>query len=63
MRAGLTLIVLVLNVIAIVSILGTRTGRGRRLGWTAAVVLLPLVGALGWLMSGRRTTRLAERHE
>ena len=59
MRAGLTLIVLVLNVIAIVSILGSRAGRGRRLGWTVAVVLLPVAGALGWLMVGRRRKRLA----
>jgi hypothetical protein len=59
MRAALTLIVLVLNVIAIVSILGSRTGRGRRLGWTVAVVLLPLVGALGWLIVGRDERKLA----
>ena len=59
MRVALTLIVLVLNVTVIVSILGAHTSRGRRLGWIAAVVLLPLVGALGWLLLGRRTSRLA----
>jgi hypothetical protein len=55
-RAGLALIVLVLNVAAIVSILGTRTTAGRKLAWTAAVVLLPLAGSLGWLLT-RRTAR------
>lgn len=60
MRVALTLIVLVLDVIAIVSILGAPVPRGRRLGWTVAVVLLPLVGALGWLLRGRRTSRMAE---
>ena len=57
MRAGLALIVLVLNVFAIVSILGSRRGAGRRFAWIAAVVLLPLVGALGWLTLGRAHSR------
>jgi hypothetical protein len=54
-RAGLALIVLVLNVFAIVSILATRRGTVRRVGWTVAVVLLPLIGSIGWLAVGRRT--------
>ncbi|HEX6309593.1 MAG TPA: PLD nuclease N-terminal domain-containing protein [Longimicrobiales bacterium] len=57
MRAGLALIVLVLNIIAIVSILGTRRAASSKLGWTAAVVLLPLAGALGWLALGRARSR------
>ena len=57
MRAGLALIILVLNVLAIVSILGTRRGASRRLAWVAAVVLLPLIGALGWLTLGRARSR------
>jgi hypothetical protein len=56
-RLGLTLIVLVINVVALTSIFGTRRGATRRLAWTAAVVLLPLVGAAGWFMVGRRTAR------
>ena len=54
MRAGLALIVLVLNVLAILSILRSRSTAGRRLAWTAAVVLLPLVGAVAWLATDRR---------
>ena len=57
MRAGLALIVLILNVFAIISILGARRGTDRRFAWLAAVVLLPLVGALGWFARGRARTR------
>jgi hypothetical protein len=53
MRTGLVLIVLVLNVSAIVSILGARRGAGRKFTWLAAVVLLPVAGALGWYAAGR----------
>jgi hypothetical protein len=58
-RIGLTLIVFVLNVAAIASILGARIDRGRKLGWCAAVVLLPFVGALGWLLTDRARPRAA----
>ena len=54
MRAGLALIVLILNVIAILSILRTRCTAGRKLAWTAAVVMVPLVGAVAWLVITRR---------
>jgi hypothetical protein len=54
MRFGLTVTVLVLNVLALVSIMGTRQGAGRKLAWTAAVVLLPLAGAAGWFAAGIR---------
>jgi hypothetical protein len=56
-RAGLALIALVLNVIAIVSILGARRGTGRTVAWLAAVVLLPVAGALGWFATGRPRSR------
>jgi len=52
-RAGLALIVLVLNIAAILSILGTRRTTGSKLGWIAAVVLIPIAGAVGWLARGR----------
>jgi hypothetical protein len=62
-RTGLALIVLAVNVVAIFSILGTRTAAGRKTGWTAAVVLLPLIGAAGWFLRGRggATHRKARR--
>ena len=54
MRLGLALIVLVLNVFALASILGMRRGAVRKLAWSAGVVLLPLIGAIGWFAVGRR---------
>lgn len=57
MRAGLALIVLILNVFAITSLLGARRGAGTRLRWMAAIVLLPVAGALAWLGSGRTRPR------
>jgi len=55
MRFGLMLAVFVLNAAAIASILGTRAAAGRKVGWVAVVVLLPFLGAVGWLMMKRRT--------
>lgn len=57
MRAGLAVLVLILNVFAIVSILGARRGAGSRLAWLTAVVLLPLAGAIAWFAAGRARTR------
>ncbi|MEX1184317.1 MAG: PLD nuclease N-terminal domain-containing protein [Gemmatimonadota bacterium] len=54
MRAGLALIVFIINVAAIVSILGARDATRRKRAWCAAVVLLPIVGAVGWLTLGKR---------
>ncbi|HSJ24215.1 MAG TPA: PLD nuclease N-terminal domain-containing protein [Longimicrobiales bacterium] len=54
MRASLTVLVLVLNVVAAVSILGAPTTTGRKLAWLAGVTWLPLAGALAWLVAGRR---------
>jgi hypothetical protein len=54
-RLGLVLAVLVLNVAAIASILGTRATAGRKLLRITAVVLLPVIGALAWFAGGRRT--------
>jgi hypothetical protein len=58
-RAGLALVVLVLNVFAIVSILDARRGVGGRIAWLAAVILLPVAGALGWFATGRSRSRRA----
>jgi hypothetical protein len=57
MRASLALIVLILNVFAIISLLGARRGAGTRLRWLAAIVLLPVAGALAWFTSGRPRPR------
>ena len=54
MRAGLALIVLILNVVAMLAILRSRSTVGRKVAWTAAVVLLPVVGAAVLLATERR---------
>jgi len=54
MRAGLALIVLILNVLAMLAILRSRSTVGRKLAWTAAIVLLPIVGAAVLLATERR---------
>jgi hypothetical protein len=56
-RAGIAIAVTALNTLALVSILGARAAAGRRLAWAAAVVLLPVLGAVGWLVTGRRQRR------
>jgi hypothetical protein len=60
MRTGFLLVVFVLNAVAIVSILGAPTTAGRKLAWSAAVLLLPLLGALGWFAARRTAPRHAE---
>jgi hypothetical protein len=52
-RPGLAVVVLVLNVVALISILGSPARVGRKVMWCAAVVILPLVGAAVWLLRGR----------
>lgn len=55
MRVGLALIVVILNVAAITSILGSRIAAGRKAAWCAGVVVLPIVGALGWFTARNRS--------
>jgi hypothetical protein len=60
-RPALAVLVLLLNVIALVSIMGGRAAPGRKLAWMAAVVLLPVVGSAGWLATRRGTTSERQR--
>jgi hypothetical protein len=55
-RAGLTLLVLVLNAVALASILALPGKRRRKLAWCTAVVLLPVIGGVAWLTFGRART-------
>jgi hypothetical protein len=49
------LIVLVLNVWAIVSIIGSSASTGAKVGWTLLVLILPVVGFIIWLVAGPRS--------
>ncbi|MGE0625842.1 MAG: PLD nuclease N-terminal domain-containing protein [Pseudomonadales bacterium] len=46
------LIILVLDVYAIVKILGSGASTGAKVGWTVAVLLLPILGVILWFLFG-----------
>lgn len=46
------LIILVLDVFAIVKILGSSASTGAKVGWTVAVLLLPILGVILWFLFG-----------
>ena len=48
-------IVLVLNIWAIVSIIGSSASTGAKVGWTLLVLLLPVIGFIIWLIAGPRS--------
>lgn len=50
------LTILVLDLAAIVSVVAGRGSLLRKLGWTLAVVLLPVVGMVLYFVCGRSTT-------
>ena len=46
------LIILILDVYAIVKIFGSNAGTGAKVGWTVAVLLLPVLGVILWFLFG-----------
>jgi phospholipase D-like protein len=48
------LIVLILDVWAIASIIGSSASTGRKVIWTILVVLLPILGFIIWFFAGPR---------
>ncbi|MGZ2259886.1 PLDc N-terminal domain-containing protein [Roseobacter sp. A03A-229] len=52
-------IVLVLNIWAIVSIIGSSASTGSKVLWTLLVLVLPVVGFIVWLIAGPRSSRAA----
>jgi hypothetical protein len=51
------LIVLVLDVWAIVSIVGSASSTGHKVLWILLVLILPLIGFLIWLVAGPRSAK------
>ena len=49
------LIVLVLNVWAFVSILGSSASTGAKVVWSLLVLILPVIGFIIWLFAGPRS--------
>lgn len=54
MEGILGLIILVLDIYAIVQIVGSSASTGAKIGWSALVILLPVVGLLIWMFAGPR---------
>ena len=48
------LIILVLDLWAIISVIGSAASTGRKVLWTLLVLLLPVIGFLLWLIFGPR---------
>lgn len=51
-------ILLVLDIWAIVSIVGSSVSTGKKVLWVLLVVILPLVGFIIWLLAGPRSQRV-----
>ena len=52
----LGLIVLVLDIWAIVSILGSSVSTGKKVLWTLLVLVLPVIGFIIWFVAGPRSS-------
>ena len=52
------LIILILDIWAIVSIIGSSASTGSKVLWTLLVLLLPVVGFLIWLVAGPRSAHI-----
>ncbi|WP_083098810.1 PLDc N-terminal domain-containing protein [Pseudophaeobacter leonis] len=50
-------IVLVLNIWAIISIVGSGASTGSKVLWTLLVLVLPVIGFIIWLITGPRSSR------
>lgn len=50
------LIILILDIIAIISILKSGLGMGAKLLWILGVILLPVIGMIAWFLIGNKTT-------
>jgi len=54
------LIVLILDIYAIIKILGSGASTGAKVLWTLGILIFPLVGFIVWLIAGPKgTSRLA----
>ncbi|WP_424933038.1 PLDc N-terminal domain-containing protein [Amaricoccus macauensis] len=50
-------ILLVLNIWAIVSVIGSSTSTAKKVIWILVILLLPLLGFIAWLIIGPRSAR------
>jgi len=50
-------VLLVLDLWAIISVIGSRAGTGGKVLWVLVILFLPLLGFLAWLIFGPRSSR------
>lgn len=50
-------ILLALDIWALISVIGSNETTGKKVIWTIAILLLPLLGFLAWLLFGPRASR------
>jgi hypothetical protein len=50
-------ILLVLDLWAIISVVGSNAGTSTKVIWVLVILLLPLVGFIAWLFAGPRSSR------
>ncbi|MCA0943282.1 PLDc_N domain-containing protein [Yangia mangrovi] len=50
-------IILVLDIWAIVSVLGSSASTGAKVLWTLLIIVLPLLGFIIWLIAGPKSSR------
>ncbi|ANT61192.1 MULTISPECIES: PLDc N-terminal domain-containing protein [Roseobacteraceae] len=50
-------IVLVLDIWAIVSVLGSSASTGAKVLWTLLIIILPVLGFIIWLIAGPKSSR------
>jgi hypothetical protein len=51
------LILLVLDLWAIISVVGSSEGTGKKVIWVLVILFLPLLGFIAWLIFGPRAAR------
>jgi hypothetical protein len=48
------LIILILDIIAIINVLGSSASTGAKVLWTLLIIFLPLIGLIIWFFAGPR---------
>ncbi len=51
------LILLILDLWAIISVVGSRAGTGKKVLWVVLILILPLLGFIIWLIAGPRAAK------
>ena len=51
------LIILILDIWAIISVVGSNASTGAQVLWVVLIIVLPLIGFIIWLLAGPRSVR------